>query len=786
VNDERKKNDEFMKKLVATFRVEAGEHIQAISLGLVELEKTSSPEKQTEITETIFREAHSLKGAARAVNMTLIETTCQALESVFSDLKRRTVSLSPSLFDELHPVVDALHELVSHPTEPTPAQVSRITELIQDLKNRPNNGSASPKSRSTALQGEHRDALRSITTAETRSPGGSMPALSSAAGASPAETVRISASRLTSLLLQAEELRVPKLASIQRATELRDIRSALATVEYERAKIRFDVRKIEQYLEKHGKDSGTNGHLGGHDELNAGIARVLAFLVWDNNNLGSIENKVAKVASSAEQDHRALGSMVDNLAEDMRKTLVFPCSWLFESFPKIVRDLSHDSGKHAELTIQGGDIEIDRRILEQMKDPLIHLLRNCVDHGIESDEERKQHKKPVPATITVTMTPKASDKVEILIRDDGAGIDAGKVRAAALKLGVLSRDKASNLSEEETLSLIFQSGVSTSPIITDLSGRGLGLAIVREKVEKLGGHLSIETRLGAGTTFRILLPLTLATFQGVLVRAHELLFVLPTSHVERVLRMGLKEIKTAENRETIEFEGRAVSLVRLQDVLGLPAKNGAGNSTETIYVLILHSAGKRIAFSVDQVLGEQEVLVKRLGPHLARLRNVMGATVLGTGEVVPILDVPDLMNSAVKAHTFAPHRPTLAEKNRKESKSVLIVEDSITARTLLKTIVESAGYTVKTAVDGLDALATLKTEQFDLIVSDVEMPRMNGFDLTAKVRADEKISHLPVVLVTSLESREDRERGIDVGANAYIVKSSFDHGNLLEVVGRLV
>lgn len=782
------KNDDFMEKLVATFGVEAGEHIQAISLGLVELEKTSSSEKQAEITEVIFREAHSLKGAARAVNMTLIETTCQALESVFSGLKRRTISFSPSLFDNLHPIVDALHELVSDPTEPTPAQASKITELIQDLKTRSNNNSGISKSRSSPHQAEHPDAPRSTTTAETTSPGGSMPELSSAAGTSsiPADTVRISASRLTSLLLQAEELRVPKLASIQRATELRDIRSALATVEYERAKIRFDVRKIEQYLEKHGKDSRTHGPLARHDELSVGIARILAFLARDNNNLGSIEDKVAKVATSAEQDHRVLGSMVDNLAEDMRKTLLFPCSWLFESLPKIVRDLSHDSGKHAELTVLGGDIEIDRRILEQMKDPLIHLLRNCVDHGIESDEERKQHKKPVPATISVTTTPKASNKVEILVSDDGAGIDAGKVRAAALKLGVLSRDKASNLNEEETLSLIFQSGVSTRPIITDLSGRGLGLAIVREKVEKLGGHLSIETRLGAGTTFRILLPLTLATFQGVLVRTHELLFVLPTSHVERVLRMGLKEIKTAENRETIEFEGRAVSLVRLQDVLGLPAKKGAGNSSEMIYVLILHSAGKRIAFSVDQVLGEQEVLVKRLGPHLARLKNVMGATVLGTGEVVPILDVPDLMSSAVKGNTFAPHPPTVAEKNRTESKSVLIVEDSITARTLLKNILESAGYMVKTAVDGLDALATLKTEQFDLIVSDVEMPRMSGFDFTANVRADEKLSHLPVVLVTSLESREDRERGIDVGANAYIVKSSFDHGNLLEVIGRLV
>ncbi len=787
MSDKRNASDDFMKKLLATFGVEAAEHIQAISLGLVKLEKTSSPEKQTEITEAIFREVHSLKGAARAVNMTQIEATCQALESVFSDLKRKALSLSPSLFDKLHPVVDALHKLVSDPTEPTPAQVSRTTELIQDLENRPNNDLTGSKPRPSAPQAEHNDEQSSLTTAENGSPGGSMPVLSSVgASSSPAETVRISTARLTSLLLQAEELRAPKLASMQRAAELRDIHSAFATVERERAKFRFDVRRIEQYLEKHGKDSRTNGHLDGNDELNSGIARILAFLEWNGNNLGSIENKVAKVVASAEQDHRALSSMVDNLAEHMRKTLLFPCSWLFETFPKLVRDLSRDSGKHAELAIQGGDIEIDRRILEQMKDPLIHLLRNCVDHGIESDKEREQKKKPVPATITVTMTPKASDKVEILISDDGAGIDAGRVRAAALKLGVLSRDKAANLSEDETLSLIFQSGVSTSPIITDLSGRGLGLAIVREKVEKLGGNLSVETHLGAGTTFRILLPLTLATFQGILVRTHDQLFVLPTSHVERVLRIGREQIKTVENRETIEFEGQAVSLVRLQDALGLPAKNGASNSTKNIYVLILHSAGKRIAFSADQVVGEQEVLVKRLGPHLARLRNVMGATVLGTGNVVPILDVPDLMNSAVKATTFAPHHPILAEKNHTESTSVLIVEDSITARTLLKTIVESGGYTVKTAVDGLDALAALKTEHFDLIVSDVEMPRMSGFDLTAKVRADEKLSHLPVILVTALESREDREHGIDVGANAYIVKSSFDHGNLLEAIRRLV
>ncbi len=788
MSDERNTNDDFMKKLLATFGVEAGEHIQAISRGLVDLEKTSSPEKQTEITEVIFREAHSLKGAARAVNMTRIEASCQALEGVFSDLKRRVLNLSPSLFDKLHSIVDALQELVSAQTEPTPAQVSRITELIGDLENRPDNDLAGSKPRPSPRGVENSDGQNSITRIPGTEPAtAKMPALSpSAANSSPSETVRISTTRLTSLLLQSEELRSPKLTSMQRVAEFRAIHETLTAWGRQRAKCRLDVRRIQHYLEKQDRDNRTDGHLGGHDEINSGIARVLAFLERNDNNLGWLENKVAKVAKAAEQDHRTLASIVDALAEDMREVLLLPCSRLFESFPKIVRDLSRDSDKQADLAIEGGEIEVDRRILEEMKDPLIHLLRNCIDHGIENVDERERKKKPVRATVTVAATPKPSDKVEIVVSDDGAGIDAGKVRAAALKLGVVRREKVADMSDEEICSLIFQSGVSTSPIITDLSGRGLGLAIVREKVEKLGGSLSVETHSGIGTTFRILLPLTLATFRGILVRADELFFVLPTNHVERVLRMGQEEIKTVENRETIEFEGQAVSLVRLRDALKLPAKNGASSSTDKLYAVVLHSAEKRIAFSVDQILGEQEVLVKRLGPHFVGLRNVMGATVLGTGEVVPILNVPELMESAAKANTFAPHHATVTEKNRAESKSVLIAEDSITARTLLKTIVESGGYRVKTAVDGLDALAALKTEPFDLVVSDVEMPRMSGFDLTAKIRADEKLSHLPIVLVTALGSREDRERGIDVGANAYIVKSSFDHGNLLEAIRRLV
>ena len=335
--------------------------------------------------------------------------------------------------------------------------------------------------------------------------------------------------------------------------------------------------------------------------------------------------------------------------------------------------------------------------------------------------------------------------------------------------------------------LIFQSGVTTSPIITDVSGRGLGLAIVREKVENLGGTISFETNLGSGTIFRIALPLTLATFRGVIIQLAEHLFVLPTANVERVVRISRDEIRTVENRETIELNGQVVSLVRLEEVLDLSRRKKPTHSIESQPAVVIASGEKRIAFAVDEILNEQEVLQKNLGKQLSRVRNVAGAAVLGTGNVASILNALDLIKSAVRMSSAAV-KTALAPSEIKEAKrqSLLVVEDSITARMLLKNILETAGYAVTTAVDGIDAFTQLKSEEFDLVVSDVDMPRMNGFDLTIKIRKDKKLADIPVVLVTALESREDRERGIEVGANAYIVKSSFDQSNLQEIIKRLI
>jgi two-component system chemotaxis sensor kinase CheA len=763
------KDDALLKRLLATFKVEAQEHIQGIDSGLVELEKASAGEARAGILDATFRHAHSLKGAARAVNVTDIETICQSLEGVFAALKRQEIAPSPELFDLLHRNADALGELLGFlDAEPTASAKPRVADLIR------------------SLQG----VLTGKSPTQPREPAEAPPTVASSppeavrAGAeekpSASMTVRVSTTKLDAVLLQAEELLFAKQVSAQHAVKLRMVQSGPSEWRKKWAKLRPDVRLIQQLLASREERDG---------EIAAGPeqARLVEFLEWTRDFVEALQTELTDLTEAASRDQRAVGTMVDNLLDEMKKIVMQPFSTLLDLFPRLVRELSREQGKEVELSIQGGDIEIDRRILEEMKDPLIHLVRNCLDHGIETPAERTRRGKPTRATVTMSISARNGSNVELLISDDGKGIDAGKVRAAAGKLRLLSPERAESLDDKEALAFIFQAGVSTSPIITDISGRGLGLAIVKEKVEKLNGAVSVETEAGQGTSFRIILPLTLARFHGILVRVGEHLFVFPTSNVERVAQVAKDDVKAVENRETITVKGQAVSLVRLHEALNLSATVAAGGQPDVLPAVVLTSANQRIAFVVDEVLNEQEVLVKTLGKQLIRVRNIAGATVLGTGKVVPILNASDLIASAVRTSGTGIHAVAVpSEETEKKRKSVLVAEDSITSRTLLKNILETAGYQVETAVDGVEALTKLRSGEFDLVVSDVDMPRMNGFALTAKIRADKKFLELPVILVTALDSREDREHGIDVGANAYIVKSSFDQSNLLEIIRRSI
>jgi two-component system chemotaxis sensor kinase CheA len=497
-----------LKKLLVTFGTEAEEHLRAISSGLVELEKAPPAQEQATIVETVYREAHSLKGAARAVNLTDIEAVCQSLEGVFARFKTGGVQICPELFDTLHKAVDAIGRLVVAPGE---KQATRISALLKDLDNL-EAGTQAPRADSPpAGSGEMTPSAPMEPsgpedTAEEEGRGPPAPA-----GPQSEQTARREGQPVEAKPVSLRTVRIP--------TDRLD--SSLDAWKEEWARVQHETRTARQILDK-------NNGTGQRNKLSPTVGALLKFLEWNRACVERLDGDLATLAESADTDARLLDRMVGNLLEDMKRVLMLPFLSLLEGFPKMVRDLSRDSGKEISLDIRGAEVEIDKRILEEMKDPLTHLLRNCVDHGIEKPEQREALDKPRRGNIAVAVSQIDSETVEVLISDDGAGIDLGNVKNAAVKAGILSEGEARDLDEQQALSLIYYSGVSTSAIITDVSGRGLGLAITKEKLEKLGGTMSIETQPDAGTSFRILLPLSLSAFRGVLVRAGGQTFVVPT------------------------------------------------------------------------------------------------------------------------------------------------------------------------------------------------------------------------------------------------------------------
>jgi len=745
----------FLKRLRATFGVEADEHLNAMSALLLQMEReggTAAPA----LLESLFREAHSLKGAARAVNLPEVESVCQMLESVLAELKQRPATPAQEFFDALYRALDTVRRLL-------------------DSGDSGNGGSALLAAEAVRVLETQQHALRERGPEPAVAPVPDTVAPAVATGATGGDTVRIATGKLDALMVQAEELLAFKFGSEHLAQDLRNLRSELDAWRRGCEKNARDARAARRMARGAIASRGGRGMPPAERWLEAAereavFARELAA-------------RFNQIEYSARRERHMLGGMIDHLLEDMKQALMQPFSALLELFPRLVRDLAQHGGKKVDLVIDGATLEIDRRILEQMKDPLIHLLRNAVDHGIQAPEVRLHDGKPARGRVRIGIRPHHGGRVELLIEDDGRGIDAGQVKATALKLGVLSAEAAQSIDERDALDLIFASGLSTSAALTDISGRGLGLAIVREKVDALGGSIMVEPGAGGGTCFRISLPTSLATFRGLLVRLGERQFVLPSRNVERVARLAPAAIKTVGQRDTAAFDGEMVALARLDEVLGIAS--AADGREAPLQVVLLAEAGKRIALVVDQVIGDQDVLAKGLGPQLLRVPNIAGATVLGAGLAVPVLNVADLLKSAQRAgasglrqRASSPEIPT--------RRSVLVVEDSITSRSLLQHVLQSAGYEVRTAVDGMEALDALHGGGFDLVLSDVEMPRMDGFALTARIRADPRTAELPVVLLTSLESREQKERGMEAGANAYIVKSAFDRERLLDVIRSLI
>lgn len=748
--------EEFFNKLASIFMEEAKEHLKALSEGLLELEKELPQKKYKETIENIFREAHSLKGAARSVNQKTIQEICQSLENVFAILQNSPNHISSGTLDTLHATIEVIGRALSAKldTKEVTETVDKLMAICERCKEENGGQKIHEEEKEPAKIKEHAVSIKETKPSE--------------------KTIRVSLQKLNRLFQEVEETLMIKLFFNQQLADLKQIMTQLRLQEKNLNSLFSDMRLIGQV---HQLPSLQKNH-----EF---IQRSSNLLEQNRGFLKTSKELLNKVIKNADQNAHFIGSMVDILLEDAKKILMQPIGSLFDAIPLMVRDIARSLSKDVQVEIIGGEIEVDRRVLEEIKDPVTHLIRNAIDHGIERADEREREGKPRFGTIKISSTEREGHNVGITISDDGKGIDIKKLKETAIQKGIISQKEASNMAEDEAIRLAFHSDISTSPIITELSGRGLGLGIVSEKVDKLGGQIQIESKAGQGTSFSLILPLTLATFRGVHIVVADQEFIVPTHNVKRVIRIRLKDIKRTENKETIILEDQSFSFTHLADLLGLTKKKQDENQNAYFFGLVIKAAEQTIVFGADSVRSECEILVKSLGSQCIRMKNVMAATVMEKGNVIPVLNPSDLIKSAIKGENGAMHLSRL--KNTKVSKKfILLVEDSITTRMLLKNILTTAAYEVKTAVDGVEAFELLQSQNFDLILTDVEMPRMNGFALTEKVRTIEKFKDIPIIMCTALGSREDRERGIELGANAYLDKNNFNQQVLLNIVQKLI
>lgn len=716
--------DDLLKELLEDFRVEAEEHLVSISEGLLKLENSlDSPD--ISVLESVYRETHSLKGAARAVNLTNTEKLCMIMESIMSSIKNGEADLFESLFDIMYKSVDSLRLMLSSLKEtgkekrlPNFPQLIKNLEYIHSVALEKSGGK---KSESETRKREAKRILFDNTineNIESDDNKDSTPVISS-----DQETIRVSVSKLNKILAQTEDFIA--------------IKSTLAFYKAELESINFNVN----------------------------------------------DDRLSNLYGDLTRFTRVANRMIDDLILDVKSTLLLPFSTILNIVPRMVRDLAREKEKEINVEIIGDHFLIDKRILEELKDPLVHLIRNCADHGIESRLQREKSGKEKNGKILIKVSKEADAKLSLLVSDDGGGIRVDKIVNSAIKNGVIDEERASLLSDDEKVNLIFSSGVSSSEMITEISGRGLGMAIVAEKISNLGGSVHVKSQEGKGTTFIIKIPQTIATFRALLVRCGEKRFLIPTLFIDKVVGVNPDDILTSGHRASLIVSGEHIGLVDLGLSLGL--NETSSKNLKMLPALILNSNGRRMAFKVDEILEEIEGIIKPLGDQLKNVKKITGVTMVGNGILIPVVNVSELIEYAVGGVNSGSDK-IKAKGLTDQKQRILIVEDSITVRSMLKSIVESAGYETEVAVDGVDGYNKLTNGNFDAVVTDIEMPNMNGFELTSKIKGDKKFSDIPVILVTTLESQKDMQRGLEAGADAYIVKGSFEKSNLTDTIRRLI
>jgi two-component system chemotaxis sensor kinase CheA len=677
-------------RLARIFLSELDERLTTFDADLLALEKPAPADEQAEIVTRLFRDAHSLKGAAASVGAGNIEMMCQQLEDTLAALRDGKRLLDDACCDGLFAAADALREAGRVLAGASiPADAPQVTAPVPARTRR-------------------RDA-----------------------------TLRIASAKIDTLLEQSGEL----LVAHHRTDEL--------------YRYVVDVGSTVQRL----RDAP---------------ARTADAVKRQRDELHELHRSIERIAAAMQAERALLKRAANELDDGIRSIRMVPFGYACDGLDRVARDAAKATGKRVRLEIVGADAGVDRASIERLRDSLVHLVRNSIDHGIELPDERVRRGKPAEGTIRLAGHAR-SPNFEITVTDDGRGLDLEHLRRRVRERGI-------DFDEAALERAVFLPGVSTAASVTNLSGRGVGLDVVRSEVEAMSGSVEVSSTPDRETTFTLTFPLTSTTMRAILVSAGGQTFGINVNAAQRVVPIGTENVVTTEGRTVLLSGDKAIPLVPLHVVLGI---DGSDDGTPEPIAIIVSNGGRTAALAVDALIDEREIHIRSLGPRVRALPHIAGASVAGDGSVHLILRSSTVLETALSVVRRARPPTPAADPLAVPAKRVLLVDDSVTTRTLERSILEAAGFEVLTAADGQAAWELLADRNVDLVVSDVDMPRMDGFALVEAIRGSTTLRELPVILVTARENETDRQRGLDIGADAYIVKSSFRQEELLDAIGAL-
>ncbi len=744
-------------KFLKRFVEEAREHIQAINNGLLSLEKKPD---DAEIINEIFRSAHTIKGSSKIMKLTGISGLAHRLEDTLDALRQGSIYFSDSLSDLFFRSVDTI-DIMLNEVNDSEASQELPEKLCSDLEE--------------AARGKLPDNITLPSEKE------SIPAKTT-----PDENEKIQDTPPAELLKQTEPDK-PDASKTKKDDEVSKTNKD-NTVRISEDKLDELIKLMGEIVSAHAKLKMRMLELGDIERLTGQVQKKMAFLKTDNDNENSffsnsvkdLSIEIKKLCTGMNDDIIIQETLTNELQETSLKMRMFPVSTEFNSYSRVVRDIAKTTGKKINFSVKGDETELDKKIIEKLSDPLIHMIRNSIDHGIENVETRVANGKPAAGSMQLTAEYEGGN-VLIKVIDDGAGIPIQKIKERAVARKIYNEAELEGFSDKQVVDLIFHPGFSTSDIITDISGRGVGMDVVNNNiVGDLKGSIRVVTKEGRGTTFEIRLPLTLAVMHTIVIDVADSVVAVPSTHVDEIIRVKRADIIDVVDKKAIKLREQIIPVVKLNDVLGLSALNSENDEP---LIMIVSVGDEKMGFVIGALLREENRTIKPLPAHMKNIPFVSGVTISGNKMIDTVLNIPKIIEFAksVRERTTP---DSVVEEVKKIN--ILVVDDSISTREIEKSILESYGYNVSLASDGIEALESAEAFQYDLVITDIEMPRMNGLALTKKLKKKDEYKDIPVILISSRDKDEDKRKGLKVGADAYIVKDDFDQTGLIDVIQNLV